>query len=56
MWELELHILASSILCLSVECMPHMQAFESSVLDRLKPMTYKIDTCHYLAWHSVLIG
>ena len=23
---------------------------------RVNPMTYKIDTCHHLAWHLVLIG
>ena len=24
----------------------------SSVSDRVKPMTYTIDTCRFLAWHS----
>ena len=28
----------------------------SSNPSRVKPVTYKIDTCHYLAWRLVLIG
>ena len=31
-------------------------AVENLVPGRVKPMTYKIDTCRFLAWRSELIG
>ena len=40
----------------SVERGPHVWEIGSSVPSRVKPMTYKIDTCRFLAWHSALIG
>ena len=36
----------------SVERGPRMREIGSSVPDRVKPMTYKIYTCHFLAWLS----
>ena len=40
----------------SVKRGTRMQKIRSSILGQVKPMTYKIDTCHYLAWCSALIG
>ena len=39
----------------SVERTPPVRESGSLRLGRVKPMTYKIDTYHYLAWHSALI-
>ena len=30
----------------------HMREIGSSVPGRVKSKTYKIDTCHFLAWHQ----
>ena len=35
---------------------PRMRELKSLVLGRVKPMTYKIDTCHFLACRSALLG
>ena len=35
---------------------PRVWVFGSSVPFRVKPMTYQIDTCYFLAWCSALIG
>ena len=40
----------------SVESEPHVQEIGSSVHDQVKPMSYKIDTCHLIARHSAFIG
>ena len=38
----------------SLEHRTHVQEIGSSVPGRGKPMIYRIDTCHFLAWHSTL--
>ena len=40
----------------SVKRGPRVQEIGSSVPCRVKPLTFKIDTCHFLGWHSVLVG
>ena len=40
----------------SVECKSPVREIWSWIPDRVKQMTYKIDTCCFLAWCSVLIG
>ena len=35
---------------------PPVWEIGSSVPSRVKPVTYKIDTCHFVAWRSALIG
>ena len=40
----------------SVERIPHVWEIRSLVPGRVKPMTYQIDTCRFLAWCSALIG
>ena len=40
----------------SVERGPHVLQIESSVPDWVKPITYQIDTCHFLARYSALTG
>ena len=40
----------------SVEHGPRMLEIVSLVPSRVKPMTYKNDTCHFLARHSTLLG
>ena len=37
----------------SVEPGPHVRKIMSSVPGRVKAITYKIDTCCFLAWHSM---
>ena len=39
-----------------VERWPRVWEIGSLVLGRVKSMTYKIDTCRFVAWHSTLIG
>ena len=39
-----------------VELGPRVQEIGSSVPGQINPMTYKIDTCHFLVWCSALIG
>ena len=39
----------------SIERWPGMREIESSVPGGVKPMTYMIDTYHFLAWQSALI-
>ena len=39
-----------------VEGGPHMWEIGSVVPNRIKTMTYKIDTCRFLAWHSKVIS
>ena len=34
----------------SVERGPHVREIGSSILSRVKPMTYETDTCRFLAW------
>ena len=38
-----------------VERGPRLREIRSSIPRRVKPMTYKIDTFRFLAWHSTLI-
>ena len=40
----------------SIEQRPQMLEFGLSIRCRVKPVTYNVDTCHFLAWHSALIG
>ena len=40
----------------SVDWRPRTREIGSSVPGRVKPLTYKIDTCHFLAWLLLLIG
>ena len=40
----------------AVECMLPMWKFGSSNPIRAEPLTKKMYKCHYLAWHSTLIG
>ena len=40
----------------SVERVPRVQEIGSSVPSWVKPITYIINDCNFLAWHSVLIG
>ena len=40
----------------SVERRPRMSEIGNLVPSRVKPVTYKIYTCHFLAWCSALIG
>ena len=40
----------------SIERRPRMSEIWSLVTSRVKAMTYKIDTCRFLAWHLELIG
>ena len=40
----------------SVEHGPHMREIVGSNPGRVKPMTYQIDTCHFLAKCSALLG
>ena len=40
----------------SVERGPCMRKIGSSVPGRVKPMTYKIDACHFLAWYLALLA
>ena len=40
----------------SVEGRPRVREIDSLVPSRVKPMTCKIYTCHFLAWHLTLIG
>ena len=40
----------------SVEREPRVREIRSSVPSQFKPMTYEIDSCHFLAWCSALIG
>ena len=39
----------------SVEREPRVREIGSSVPSQVKSMTYKIDTCHFLAWRFELI-
>ena len=49
-------ILAITTLSKSVECEARVCEIESSVPGQGKPITYELDTCLFLAWHSALIG
>ena len=40
----------------SVERRLSMREIEGLVPSQVKPMTYKIDVCRFLAWHLPLIG
>ena len=40
----------------SVEREPRVREIGSSILGQVKPMTYKVDICPFLAWLSGLIG
>ena len=44
------------VVAISVENRLPMWIIRSFNLSQVKPMTYKIDTCHFLAWCLVLIG
>ena len=39
-----------------VERRPRVREIRSSVADRVKPMTFKIDICLFIAWHLELTG
>ena len=40
----------------SIERRPRVREIESLILGQVKPVTYKVDTCHFLAWCLALIG
>ena len=40
----------------SVECWPPMREIDNLLPSRDKPVTYIIDTCHFLVWSLALIG
>ena len=49
-------MLPSGAMTESVEREPRVWEIGSSVSHRFKPMNYKVDTCHFLAWCSALIA
>ena len=48
------HLLPDMVV-ISVERGPHMREIRTLVPGRVKPMIYKMDTCHFLAWRLALI-
>ena len=49
-------ILKVILMLLEVQIVRQSVKCRSSVPGRVKPMTYKMDTCHFLAWYTALIG
>ena len=47
---------AQHVVAESVECRLHVWKVGSLKAERVKPMTYQIYTCRYLAWHSAITG